>query len=187
MNGRTGNLHFCIRRGWIILTAGLLSTLSSPSSAQQIHQTNLQLPIAADGSDCAASAHEAYFLPYDADRWPQKYLEWLWKDPVNLVTSPIYWRGEEWKTFGIEAGVTGALFPVDAPTRDFVQDNRTSSLDSTLNTVRDVTGGGSYYFAASRALFGSGLVVRNEKLADSGFLALESFPTPAAWLCSTAW
>ena len=117
---------------------------------------------------------QMYLLPYQAQNWPQKYLEWLWKDPINLVTRPVYWGSEEWQTFGIEVGITGALFPLDNTVRDFVRDNPSPSLDDGLNTVRSITGGGTYYFAASAAIFGSGLAVQNEKLADSGFLAFES-------------
>lgn len=174
MNGRTGDFELRMRWPWITVALTALLTFSAPGSAEQSYRTDLQLPIAADDRDDPPPARKAYLLPYDAEKWPQKYLEWLWKDPINLVTRPSYWRGEEWMTFGIEAGVTGALFPLDDPARDLVQDNRSGSVDSALNTIRDVTGGGTYYFAASGALFGSGLVVHNEKLADSGFLALES-------------
>jgi len=87
---------------------------------------------------------------------------------------PVYWRSSEWATFGVEAGITGALLPFDDPTRDLFQDNRSKSLDSAFNAIHDITGGGVYYFAASGALGASGLAVHNEKLADSGFLALES-------------
>lgn len=136
---------------------------------------NLQLPAApAMTNTVGADEPRMCLLSYQADQWPDKYLEWLWKDPVNLFTRPLYWRGSEWTTFGIEAGLTGALFPLDGPVRDLVQDNRSAALDSTFNTVRDITGGGVYYFAASGAIFGSGLAAHNEKLADSGFLALES-------------
>jgi len=151
-----------------------LFTLSVSGLAEEVFQSQLQLATAAIDQKDTPPARKSYLLSYDADKWPQKYLEWLWKDPINLVTRPMYWRGERWMTFGIEASATGALLPLDGTARDFAQDNRSGSLDSALNTVRDVTGGGLYYFAASGALFGSGLVVHDEKLADSGFLALES-------------
>src|SRR5580698_8869516 len=56
---------------------------------------------------------KSYLFPYHDGNWSTKYLEWLWKDPLNLMTRPVYWRSEEWETFGVEAGVTGALMPLD--------------------------------------------------------------------------
>src|SRR5262245_45829565 len=119
-------------------------------------------------------ARKTYWLSYHSQERSQKYLEWLWKDPVNLVTRPAYWRGGEWTTFGIEAGITGALLPLDDSVRDLFQDNHSASVDSALNTIRDATGAGATFFAAGAVMFGSGLIVHNEKLADSGFLAFES-------------
>ena len=122
----------------------------------------------------AAETPPAHLLAYRETRGAGKYWEWLWKDPVNLVTRPAYWRGDEWRTVALEAGVTGVAIPLDNPARDLFQNNRSGSLDSTLNTVRDITGKGGYYFAAGAALFGSGLIGHNERLADSGFLAVEA-------------
>jgi membrane-associated phospholipid phosphatase len=121
------------------------------------------------------SEPKSYLFPYNDEKWSTKYLEWLWKDPLNLVTRPVYWHSEEWETFGVEVGVTGALMPLDRTVRDFIHDdNNSASLDDGLNTVRTFTGGGVYFFAAGGAIFGSGLIAQNEKLADSGFLAFES-------------
>jgi membrane-associated phospholipid phosphatase len=134
----------------------------------------LPVTLASDNGTNVPDRHRDYLLSYQDETGPKKYLEWLWKDPVNLLTRPAFWDGEQWRTFGIEAGITGALFPLDNTVRDSVRDNRSASLDDGLNTVRSITGGGTYYFAASAAIFSSGLIVQNEKLADSGFLAFES-------------
>ena len=131
-------------------------------------------PLASTVAPGAGDATPEYLLPYRADRSPHRYLEWAWKDPVNLVTRPLYWRGDEWQTFAIDAGVTGVLMPADNDVRDLFQHNRSGGVDSTLNVVRDVTAGGGTYFLAGAALFGSGLFSHNEKLTDSGFLSFES-------------
>jgi membrane-associated phospholipid phosphatase len=136
---------------------------------------SLQVTPSTNDNTTISLERKNYLLPYHDTEGPGKYLEWLWKDPVNLLTRPAYWHSSEWETFGIEAGITGALFPLDNTARDFVHDdNRSASLDDGLNTVRTITGGGTYFFAASGAIFGSGLIVQNEKLADSGFLGFES-------------
>jgi len=115
-----------------------------------------------------------YLLPYQDDSAPHKYVEWLWKDPVNLFTRPLYWQGDEWRTFGIEAGITIASMPLDDRVRDLFQDHRTSGRDSVLDAFRTISGNGANYLLAGAALFGSGLLAHNEKLADSGFLGFES-------------
>ena len=160
-----------------LLAITLIAVLFYPRqnvSADQDPSPSLQVPLASNDAATVLVQRRDYLLPYQDTEGPKKYLEWLWKDPVNLLTRPAYWRGGEWETFGIEAGVTGALFPLDNTVRDFVHDNKTASLDDGLNTVRTITGDGAYFFAASAAIFGSGLIVQNEKLADSGFLAFES-------------
>ncbi|HUK82580.1 MAG TPA: phosphatase PAP2 family protein [Verrucomicrobiae bacterium] len=159
---------------WVLvaLTALLISSVNG--FAEPPFDPELKLSAAADEQDDPPPERKLYLLSYDTTNSLTKYLEWLWKDPINLVTRPIYWRTGEWTTFGIEAGITGALFPLDDPVRDVVLDNYSSSFNSSLNTVRDITGAGDYFFVAGGALFGSGLLVQNEKLADSGFLAAES-------------
>ena len=143
--------------------------------ADQDSSSSLQVLPATNDTTIASVERRDYLLAYHDEEGPKKYLEWLWKDPVNLLTRPVYWHSEQWETFGIEAGITGALFPLDNTVRDFVhEDNRHASLDDGLNTVRTITGNGVYFFAAGGAIFGSGLIVQNEKLADSGFLAFES-------------
>jgi membrane-associated phospholipid phosphatase len=161
-----------------LLAITLIAIFSCPGRtlcADQYPSPGLQLaPVTNDAANVSVKRRD-YLLPYQDTEGPKKYLEWLWKDPANLLTRPVFWDGEQWKTFGIEAGITGALFPLDNTVRDFVHDdNRSASLDDGLNTVRTITGAGAYYFAASGAIFGSGLIVQNEKLADSGFLAFES-------------
>jgi membrane-associated phospholipid phosphatase len=142
--------------------------------AEEYFSPNLQVALVSDDGTNAPAEHRDYLLSYQDIQGPKKYLEWLWKDPVNLLTRPGFWGGGQWVTFGIDVGITGALFPLDNTVRDFVHDNQHRSLDDGLNDVRVITGGGTYYFVASGAIFGTGLIVQNEKLADSGFLALES-------------
>jgi membrane-associated phospholipid phosphatase len=116
----------------------------------------------------------AFRLPYQEDSGSHKYLEWLWKDPVNLVTRPMYWHDKDWGAFGIEAGITVALMPVDDNVRDLVLDHPSAGRDSVLDAFRTISGDGANYLLAGAVLFGSGLYVHNEKLADAGFLTFES-------------
>jgi membrane-associated phospholipid phosphatase len=143
------------------------------ASAGDPFEPNLQLSAINSSNNTAPTGRAQYLLSYQDEPWPQKYLEWLWKDPVNLVTRPAFWGGDQWKTFGIEAGITVALFPADEPLRDFSQDIRNRPVDSVLKPIDSVFG--NYPVALlSGGLFLSGLGFHNEKLADSGFLSLES-------------
>src|SRR5882724_1860280 len=160
-----------------LLAITLVATFCYPRRslcADQHSSPDLQVAWATNDATKASVERRDYLLSYQDTEGPKKYLEWLWKDPVNLLTRPAYWHSGAWETFGIEAGITGALFPLDNTVRDAVRDNKTASLDDGLNTVRTLTGNGAYFFAASGAIFGSGLIVQNEKLADSGFFAFES-------------
>ena len=72
--------------------------------------------MSADTSD--PDERKWYWLPYHVEDSPKKYLEWVWKDPVNLITRPIYWGGDQWRTVAIDTAIVGALLPLDDPVRD---------------------------------------------------------------------
>jgi hypothetical protein len=156
----------------VILTAVLFGT-QSHLRAGEYFSPNLQVALASDDGTNAPLSRRDYLLSYQDEQWPKKYLDWLWKDPANLFTRPAFWGGEQWMTFGIEAGITGALFPADNSVKDFAQDIRNKPTDSVLKPIDTVFG--NYPVALlSGGMFFSGLGFHNEKLADSGFLSLES-------------
>ena len=127
------NVSFRIRRvlrsRHVILLAAI-GVAASNVLANELFNGDLQLASANKEGEQSVPTRQTYLLPYHEQDWPNKYLEWLWKDPINLITRPVYWRGGEWTTFGIEAGITGALIPLDEPFRDLVQDNRSKTVDS---------------------------------------------------------
>lgn len=141
--------------------------------AEDYFTPNLQVSIASDSGTNASLEHRDFLLPYHEDDWPKKYLEWLWKDPANLFTRPAFWDGTQWATFGIEAGITGGLMPLDRTYRDFSDDIHSKPLTQSLKPFDLVLG--NYPVALiSGGMFAGGLGLHNEKLADSGFLSLES-------------
>ena len=56
-----------------------------------------------------------FWLSYDGRDGPERYLEWLWKDAVNLYTRPLFWRGDEWERFAL--GAAGVSFRPMGPGR----------------------------------------------------------------------
>ncbi|MGO9244578.1 MAG: phosphatase PAP2 family protein [Verrucomicrobiia bacterium] len=141
--------------------------------AEDYFTPNLQVALASDSATNTSVEHRDFLLPYHEEQWPNKYLEWLWKDPANLFTRPAFWGGSQWATFGIEAGITGALMPVDRSYRDFSDDIHSKPLTHVLKPIDFVLG--NYPVALiSGGMFAGGLGLHNEKLADSGFLSLES-------------
>lgn len=154
------------------LTAVVLGLAESARGAEEF-SSRLQLEVAEAADGGAAPARKDFLWPYRIEHGPTKYLEWLVKDPINLATRPFFWQGEPWRTFGVELAATGALLPLDDPARDLVQDNQSQTAISVTKRVR------SFYTGEVLELYGvglfaSGLVLKNEKLADSGFLAAES-------------
>ena len=145
--------------------------VAAGASARAGDEFRTDLRLSVDTSD--PDERKWYWLPYHVEDSPKKYLEWVWKDPVNLITRPIYWGGDQWRTVAIDTAIVGALLPLDDPARDAVQDNRSQTAISILNPIRN------YYTGDTLELYGlglwaTGLIFKNEKLADSGFLSAES-------------
>ena len=141
--------------------------------AEDRFSPNLQLSLVSDTGTNATVEHRDYLLSYQDEQSPKKYVNWLWKDPVNLFTRTAFWGDPQWMTFGLETGTTGALIPADNSFRDFSQDIRNKPLDSVLKPVDYWYGNYPLAFYGV-GMFASGLAFHNEKLADSGFLSLES-------------
>jgi undecaprenyl-diphosphatase len=130
-----------------------------------VFDTDMKLPV--------DPPRRSFWLSYSNEHGPKKYLEWFWKDPVNLFSRPYFWGVGEWETFGIEAGITGALMPADREIREVVQRNRDEGLTHTLKVINDYYGSVDLVYGGA-GLFVVGLIAQNEKVADTGFLAAES-------------
>lgn len=159
----------------LVMTVSAMLFAAQPAlQAEDYFSPDLQVALFTDqGAGTTTVARRDYLLSYQEEQSPGKYLDWLWKDPVNLFTRPAFWGPRQWMTFGLEAGATGALLPADEPFKDFSQDIRSKSSDSILKPIDYVFGNYPVAFISS-SMFLTGLGVHNEKLADSGFLALES-------------
>ena len=118
-------------------------------------------------------AERTTLLRYKRSKGFAKYGEWLGKDMVNVFTTPVYWSSGEWQIAEMGTGGIVVLSRLDDPVNDWFMDHPSDSRSSFLNGVSDLYGPSSVTLY-SVAMFTSGLAGRNEKLADTGFLALES-------------
>jgi hypothetical protein len=168
----------------LVLRVAAQTTNAPPAApdGNAFDQPRLKLPVADTTNDELVVKHPRFLLPYHDESRRMKYLEWLWKDPINLFTRPVFWSDDEWRTAAIEGGITGALMPADDAVRDIFQDNRSKSFKDGLGVINDFYGTYELEFAGA-GLFVVGLVAGNEKLADSGFLGAESVAY-AGMLCS---
>ncbi len=162
-------------RPWLLAIAVFVTLVGAQVRlrAEDYFSPNLQVALTSDNATNTSLEHRDYLLLYHEEQWPQKYLEWLWKDPANLFTRPAFWGGSQWGTFGIEAGITGALLPADRSFRDFSDDIHNKPLTHILKPIDFWYGNYPLAFYGG-GLFAGGLAFHNEKLADSGFLSLES-------------
>ena len=156
-----------------LTVSAALFSLQPTLQAGEYFSPNLQVALITDDVTNAPSDHRDYLFSYHERHSPAKYGEWLWKDPANLFTRVAFWGSDQLTTFGVEAGITGALLPADDPFQDFSQDIRNKPLTSTLQPIDFVLG--NYPVALlCGGMFLTGLGLQNDQLADSGFLSLES-------------
>ncbi|MGH7730701.1 MAG: phosphatase PAP2 family protein, partial [Candidatus Eiseniibacteriota bacterium] len=123
--------------------------------------------------DRDAPPRRRLWLGYRDRGGPSKYLEWLWKDAVNLYTRPLFWRGDEWEGLGVRAAITAAAIPADDAVRDAVRRNRQEAVGDVLEAVNDTYGTLRMAYAGAGLLL-IGLAAGDGKLADTGFLSAES-------------
>jgi membrane-associated phospholipid phosphatase len=91
---------------------------------------------------------------------------------LGLLKSPITASYSNWLGVGYAVSATSVLFIVDAPLKEFFLSNQTSFNDN-LFFLDDYLNGryGTYYAAG---LYGTGFIIRNEKLRRTGLYALEA-------------
>ena len=102
-----------------------------------------------------------------------KALRNISEDFKYLATSPTRLDTKSALITAGVIGVTGLLYAYDEQIRDFFQDNQTSFQDNLAWGAEKL---GYQYAAAGVALYGAGgYLLKNRKMQEPGFLALESF------------
>jgi membrane-associated phospholipid phosphatase len=89
-----------------------------------------------------------------------------------VLKAPLRWRATEWKRFGEGVALVVAVAAVDKPVIDAVQRNRFHFSDQFARRITPL--GGHDAVLASVALFGSGLLLHDQRLRGAGRDSLES-------------
>ncbi len=114
------------------------------------------------------------FAQIDSVKLDGAYLKHYWTDARDIVTSPLKWDKKSWGKFGLVAGTTTALFFLDEPIKDFIQDNKDTKIGSFSHSFLDPMGSQySVGFAATWYLWG--LALKNSKAQSAGLMAIQSY------------
>lgn len=114
------------------------------------------------------------FAQNDTMRLSKNYLLKYWTDTKEIVRSPLRWDQKDWQRVGAFAATTGALFFADQSLHDWVQDQRSNSLND-ISRIGLEPFGAKYTLAVCGALYGYGLLAKNRKSESTALLAVESF------------
>lgn len=102
------------------------------------------------------------------------YFKGYLSDTGAIMTSPLHWKGSQWREATLVAGITAALYSVDGKVKREVQENRTSWGNETARAARRF-GEGQYTLPAMGTLYLYGRFTEDEKAEETALLGLESF------------
>jgi len=93
-------------------------------------------------------------------------------DVKSLITSPLHWRGSEWRRFGEGAALVVAVGVADKQIENAFQRNRSSATDSFSKAI--TPWGGHRAFETSVLLIGVGYFSHNQNVLGAGRDSLEA-------------
>lgn len=107
------------------------------------------------------------------------YLKKTGKDAIELLISPVRWRGDDWMRFGAIAATTGGLMLIDEPARNWMLDHRREGLYNFSKDVMAPWGTEYLYKNYSILTLGAfylhGALSKNQYSKHTALLGLESF------------
>lgn len=104
---------------------------------------------------------------------------------ANVAAQEDYATIEWWHPLAASAGIA-TLFLIDEPVRDFLQDNRSETLDDIGDFAADFKEAEIYY-ASSAALFVVGMAAQQPKIARTGVQIILSYGLSAGMMYTTKW
>jgi len=98
----------------------------------------------------------------------------IFSDTKYILLSPLRWQARDWVKAGLVLGATGGLFLLDDEIRDFIQDERTATIDD-IASVFEPFGNGGFTFGGLVGFYLYGRVFEDSKAERTALLAVESF------------
>src|SRR5436309_14140447 len=103
----------------------------------------------------------------------------LWSDAKVIFESPAHFSEEQWLATAAVVGGTALLFAIDDPIRSFSQRSH-SQFNDGLFAVGEQYGREVYGLTLSGALYGGGLLFRNDDIRLTGLTLFESIAIAGA-------
>lgn len=110
----------------------------------------------------------------DTIRLNKLFLKKCWTDTKGIACSPVRWNKTDWQRVALFTATTGALLFADEPVQEWMQHQRSNTLDQASKYVFEPMGA-EYSMALCGALYGYGLLTKNRKSESTALLAAESF------------
>ena len=89
---------------------------------------------------------------------------------------PFKWKKKDWVRFGGAIGISAAVTLVDEPISDFFMDNQNRFMDG-IGDIGDFLGQPEHNYPFMFAVWGSGVIFKNEWLRDTGIMLFASVTT----------
>ncbi|NQV01394.1 MAG: phosphatase PAP2 family protein [Bacteroidia bacterium] len=119
-------------------------------------------------ADSASPARQASFID-------KGYLKSYLTDARDIAISPLRWNTFRWIGASAVVGTTVLLFTQDGLIQEFVQGNRTPSLDKVSRYLFEPIGSGLYSLSAMGILYGCGLIWHNDRAKLTALKGVEAF------------
>ncbi len=101
------------------------------------------------------------------------YFKNLWTDFKDTYSAPFHWNKKGWTTFFLISGISVAIYLNDERIMEYVQENK-SQVSQNVAKAFEYFGNPLYVLPGSIALYGYGLVFKNENIERIALLSFKS-------------
>ncbi|MFH1296654.1 MAG: phosphatase PAP2 family protein [Bacteroidota bacterium] len=127
------------------------------------------IPLLVKGQkDSTAGNHQASYID-------KRYLKSYLTGARDIAISPLRWNTFQWVGATAVVGTTVLLFTQDGPIQEWVQANRSPSLDQISRYLFEPIGSGVYSLSAMGVLYGCGLIWHDDRAKLTALKGVEAF------------
>lgn len=109
------------------------------------------------------------------------YIKSYFTDSWEILKSPVRWRGKQWGTFAVVAGVTVLAYTQDDVIRDAFQRNRTDAGDNASKYFFEPLGSGIITIPLSVGFWAFGELSDNQRAARVGLTSIKAMAVTAVF------